>query len=309
MTQIEAREIIHPVGNLEVMPGMEDLHHEVMIPFGRQTADLITGQINEGKEIVVACFLNGAIIPIAQTIAQLRRDAYEGKITDDLYQQACNSIVLFERIRAKNAETNKKETVATLAHPDILHTVTTAINVDDIAETLETTDDLHETFPNAEIIIAAAVKKHKTNGPLQQRGFPAQFICEVGDKWLLSGCGMDGSNKFEEELTQYQLAELSILQRCSNVGIYKNQDKGSDPDYKQQFNFFCKHSQLLPWVTQLHSYNRFNNSDVDADFLNELIELELAKMKKDYTRQMKLGKQIVDNFSQLDYSDVVKITQ
>lgn len=306
MTIEKKPEILLQNTEIVVMPSMKDIHHEIMIPFGIIGADLITRELKCGKNIVIGCFLNGAILPVAQTIAQLKRDSFDGRIDETTYTQAINSITLYERIRKENSKTKLKETLATLEHPDVTRRVDMAINFDDIGETLDTTTDLHETFPEAELILAAAVKKHKTNGALLEKGYRAQFVREVDDEWILSGCGMDGSNNFREPVSIYQQAQLSVLQRCSNTGTYK---KGpGDLSYQSQFAYFSRHNNLLPWVTQLRSYNTHRLSPCDQGFLNDLIDLEIAKMQSDHTTQMHLGYHILQNISLLEYEDIMKIT-
>ena len=291
---------------IAIVPGMENIQREIMIPFGQTGADLITKHIRQGKNIVTGCFLNGAVIPVAQTIAQLRRDMFEGTIDEEIFYKAMDSITLYERVRKLDPATDRKYTIATIEHPDVSRSVDVAINFDDIGETLETTDDLQATFPNAEIILAAAVKKHKTNAALKAKGYRSHFVCEVDDEWIFSGCGMDGSNSFEEDVSPYQLAQLSVLQRCSNNGTFQ---KGKQPlSFQQQYNYFCCHDRLLPWVTQLRSYNCNGRSSHDQGLLNDLTDLEQAKMSKDYTTQMELGYQIITNFAQLNYDDVIRMT-
>ncbi len=304
MLTIESGKNNNAVENLQVMPGMENIHEQILRPFGRQTATLIERTLEENGQITIACFLNGAIIPVAQTIAQLRRDAFEERISWEMCAEACNSITLFERIREKNPITEIKTTIATIAHPDLPEDSSIALNIDDIAETLETTDDLSETLPNADIIIAAAVKKHRTDTFLKKRGYSAHFTGVIGDNWILSGCGMDGSISFDERVSPEKLAELTVFQRCSNVGMYKLDEGKKSPNFQQQFDFFWDPTNILPWVTRLSSYDPAGGDSL----LRDLVALEQAKMNKDYAVQMDIGKQIIAKFSQLDYRDVVQMT-
>jgi len=207
-----------------LFPTVEGMHDtdKLLRAVGRESAHAVLQPNTVG-----AAVMNGSVIPLVY--------AASAAMENGQFDIFANRIVFFGSSKVGEEIT---------LHPHISVNDPSIIIIEDIADKLGVLGAFERQFSNTHIQLFAPVQKPHTSDLHQKldNGSDIKTVLTIDDVWVDSGCGMDegltfpGVNSTEQDY-------LTVLQRCSRVGVYTNGHRTFD----QRIAFFER--QLLPWVS------------------------------------------------------------